>query len=159
MIHHGQGLALRFETRDHLPGIHSQLDDFQGNAAPHWLVLLGDVDNSAATFAYFLQQPVAADRLANGLVIRVDQAGFGRFATRPWRRTVKEIASLLISLKKLLHLLAQGGVANAHFIKVRGALIAGQLARCIENIRCTRGGFWHKFASHYPSMVVRNRSK
>lgn len=73
MVHNRQRLALGLEPRDHLLGVHPQLDDLQRHAPPHRLGLLGDIHHAAAAFADALQQFVAPERLAHsfvGLVVR-----------------------------------------------------------------------------------------
>jgi hypothetical protein len=46
MVHDGQGLPLGLEPRHHLPGVHPELDDLEGDAAADRLDLLGQVDDS-----------------------------------------------------------------------------------------------------------------
>jgi len=40
VIHHGQCLALLLEARDHIAGVHAELDDLEGDPAAHRLFLL-----------------------------------------------------------------------------------------------------------------------
>ena len=61
MIHHRQGLALGFEAGDDLPGVHPELDDFQGDAALDRLFLLSHVNHAEATLAEFLKKFVTPD--------------------------------------------------------------------------------------------------
>src|SRR5262245_30827303 len=63
-----QHLPLRLEAGDHRLGVHAELDDFQRDSPPYWLGLLGDIDHTTAALADLLQQLVAANRLANGVV-------------------------------------------------------------------------------------------
>jgi len=79
VIHHGQGLTFGLEARDNFLGIHLQLDDLEGDASAHRLVLLGNTDGPATSLAQFLQERVAADGLAHGLVVRVDGAGLSNY--------------------------------------------------------------------------------
>ena len=73
MIHHRQRLPFRLEPRDHLLGVHPQLDHLQRHPPPHRLGLLRDIHHAATAFAHPLQQFVAAERLAHGFVRRVGQ--------------------------------------------------------------------------------------
>ena len=61
MIHHRQGLPFRLETCNHLPRIHTRLDDLQRHTALNRLLLLGHVDHAHAAFADLLQQLERAD--------------------------------------------------------------------------------------------------
>ena len=55
------GLALCLEAGDHLPSIHSQFDDLQGDLSLHWLALFRHPDSAKPAFADLLQELVAAD--------------------------------------------------------------------------------------------------
>src|SRR5438552_15965230 len=65
MIHEGQRLALRFETGDGLPGVHTQLDDLERDTAADRLRLLGHVHDPTAALANLLKQLVAANTAAS----------------------------------------------------------------------------------------------
>jgi hypothetical protein len=69
MIHHGEGLTLDLETGEQFPGIHAELDQFQGDLAPDRLGLFGNVDNTIAAFAEALPKFVGADHLADIVII------------------------------------------------------------------------------------------
>ena len=62
MVHQSQCLSFGLEAGNYLFGIHSRLDDFQGNLAADRLLLFGDVDNSHATLANLFPQLVAVNR-------------------------------------------------------------------------------------------------
>jgi len=64
VVHKGQGLALGFKPYDDLLGVHAQLDNLEGNKSFNRLLLLGHINYAATALAEFLQQFVAADRLA-----------------------------------------------------------------------------------------------
>ena len=55
MIHQGQGLALGLEPCDHIPCIHTQLDNLKGDAAANRLFLLGHIDDAATAFPKLLE--------------------------------------------------------------------------------------------------------
>ena len=61
MVHHRQRLPLGLEPCDHLPRVHSRLDDLQRHPPLDRLGLLGHVDDAHAAFAELLQQLVGAD--------------------------------------------------------------------------------------------------
>ncbi len=64
MVHDGQRLPLRLEARDHLLGVHAELDDLERDLAADRLGLLGHVNHAAAAFADLLEEFVAADAVA-----------------------------------------------------------------------------------------------
>lgn len=70
MIHHSQRLPLLLEARDDLPGAYEELDDLQGDAALHRLLLLGEEHDPEPTFADLLQEAVGADPVAGTLLDR-----------------------------------------------------------------------------------------
>ena len=61
MVHHRQCLPLGLEPGNHLPGIHSRLDDLQRYLARNRLGLLGHVDDAHTPFADLLKEPVGAN--------------------------------------------------------------------------------------------------
>ncbi len=70
VVHQGQRLPLLLEARDHLPGVHAELDDLQRDAPNDRLLLLGHEHDAKAPFADLLQQLVGADPRAGALVVR-----------------------------------------------------------------------------------------
>jgi hypothetical protein len=76
-----------------------------------------------------------------------------------WRWTLEKVAGFFTGLEEFFHSLTQGSVASASFVKVRGTLLAGQLARRIEYVRRTILRVRHNFVSHYPLSNVKNQSK
>ena len=64
VIHHRQGLPLRFEAGDHLLAIHARLYELQRHQPPHRPLLLGHIDQAHAAFADLLQEFVGADQCA-----------------------------------------------------------------------------------------------
>ena len=85
MVHHRQRLAFRLEPGDDLLGVHPQLDDLQRDAPAHRLRLLGHIDHAAAAFADFLQQLVAAQRLAHRFVRSIRKVELGNGTSWPRR--------------------------------------------------------------------------
>ena len=63
MVHHRQRLPLLFETRNDLLGVHSELDDFQGHASPHWTLLFRNPDGAKTALANLLEQLVMAHEI------------------------------------------------------------------------------------------------
>ena len=59
MVHQCERLTLGLESGDNLLGVHSELDDFQGDASSNGLALLGHVDDTEAAFTDLFQQLVA----------------------------------------------------------------------------------------------------
>ena len=81
MVHERQRLPLRFEPRDHLPGVHAELDDLQRHPPVNRLRLLRHVDGSHPAFADPLEQLVPAHQGSN----RFGSPGFGENPTdREW---------------------------------------------------------------------------
>ena len=67
MVHEGQGLPLRLEAGDDLPGVHAGLDQLDGHQPLDRLGLLGHPDAAHATFADFFQQFVRAEGRAGAI--------------------------------------------------------------------------------------------
>ncbi len=67
VIHHRQRLPLLLEAGDDLLRVHAHLEDFQGHAPPHRLLLLGHPDRAKAALADLLEQLVRPDALAGFL--------------------------------------------------------------------------------------------
>jgi hypothetical protein len=57
-------LPLGFEPRDHLLGIHAQLDDLERLASAHRLLLFGHIHHAATALANLLEQFVSANFVA-----------------------------------------------------------------------------------------------
>ena len=64
MIHHGQRLPFRLETRDDRLRVHAELDYLEGHAPSHRLSLLGHENHAVAAFADLLEEFVTADAVA-----------------------------------------------------------------------------------------------
>lgn len=84
MIHHRQGLPFGIEAGDDLLGIQSQFDDLQGHQTAHRFLLLGQVDNPAASGADPADQSVAPDQVARPLL----RCASGAFDRRGFEETI-----------------------------------------------------------------------
>jgi hypothetical protein len=60
MVHQGQGLALRLEAGNYRAGIHTQLDELEGNLAHNRMLLARAIDGAEASFAERLDQLIAS---------------------------------------------------------------------------------------------------
>ena len=67
MVHEGEPLTLGFEASDHLPCVHAQFDDLEGDAPADRLGLLGHVNDAAAALADLLQEFVPPDMVSGFL--------------------------------------------------------------------------------------------
>jgi len=76
VIHERECLALLLETGDDILRIHPHLDDLQGHAALHWLLLIGDPDGSETTLTDLLSQLVRPDALTAFLRLQPRQQIF-----------------------------------------------------------------------------------
>ncbi len=95
VVHHRQRLPLGLEAAHHLPRVHPQLDDLEGDATLHRFALFGHVNNAKAAFADFLQQLVTTDRRArtfrhrNRTVARRDRGGLVGVAGFPLEKITR----------------------------------------------------------------------
>ena len=140
MIHHGQRLPLGLEAGDDLLGVHAQLDDLERDAPAHRLLLLGHIDHAAAAFADFLQQLVAAERLAHGFVGRIGEVELDR-GTGSFGLCGEQRLGLFVRGEQGFEALAQGGVAVAVGVEKRGRASAAGLPSASANRASSRLGF------------------
>ena len=91
VAHHGECLAFRFKTGQHLLGVHARLDHLQRNHAPHRFHLLGHPDHSESSFSDLLAQ----DEVAHPLALHF---GVGCLELTGEHRRALGIAEKLISL-------------------------------------------------------------
>src|SRR5437879_1729364 len=78
MLHHRQRLSLRFEPRDDVARVHSNLNNLQRHASANWLCLLSQINYSAASLADLLEQLVTPNSIPGFLeehrgAIRIDR--------------------------------------------------------------------------------------
>jgi hypothetical protein len=124
MIHHGQRLPLGLEAGDDLLGVHAELDDLEGDAATNGFDLLRDIHHATTAFADPLQQLVAPNGLADGLVRSLGNSNL----QRGWRAAGQVgqcRVRLFVSGEEGVQPLAQGGVAQASAVEKRRALRGG----------------------------------
>ncbi len=69
VVHQGQGLPLGLEAGDDLAGVHTGLDQFEGNQAFDRLGLLGHPDAAHAALADRLNELIRADRPAGNSLL------------------------------------------------------------------------------------------
>jgi len=67
MRHERQRLALGFESRDDLRGIHARFDDFQRDLAMDGTGLFGEPDFAHAAFSHSLEKAVRANRFRRSI--------------------------------------------------------------------------------------------
>jgi hypothetical protein len=122
MVHHGQGLPLRFEAGHDLGAVHAELDDLQGDLAADGLFLLGHVDDTHATLADLLKQLVRPDATAGAFDAdrRVGRPSFRRRHDRSGGLFAGAVG--LVGLKQGLDRPAQHSVGAARPIEVGPAL-------------------------------------
>ena len=127
VVHEGQGLPLGLEAGDHLAGVHARLDDLERDLALHGLSLLGHPDLAHAAFADPFQQLVAAGNQGSrrglggrgGVVRWLDRGRLHRVV----RWLAQEVASPSVGPEQGLDPLAEGRVAGAGLVQVRGSLL------------------------------------
>jgi hypothetical protein len=74
MIRHRQGLPLRFEPGEHLPGVHPRLDDLQRHPALDRFALVGHVGHAHAPFVdFFAIHTIAVAKLKGMNAVNVSQ--------------------------------------------------------------------------------------
>ena len=66
MVHEGKRLPFSFESGDHLPRVHAQLDDLQGYFPSDRFLLFGHVDAPEASLADLFEESVPAYTGAGG---------------------------------------------------------------------------------------------
>ena len=129
VVHQGQRLPLGLEARDHLLGVHAQLDDLQGHLAADRLLLLGHVDVAEAAFADLLQELVGADQRADVFFDRADV-----FTGAARLRPSEKAARISVCLQQSLHMPSQVGVAAAGGVQIVGPIFGCLLIqRLTEN--------------------------
>ena len=121
MVHHRQRLPLGLEPGDDLLGVHAQLDDFQRDAPPHRLGLLGDIDHAAAAFADAFQQLVAPERLAHGFVRGVREVDL-EGGTGCVRLCGQQGVGLVVSHEQGFETSPQGWIPDARAVEECGTL-------------------------------------
>ena len=147
MIHEGQGLPFGLEASDDLAGIHTRLDDLEGDFAAHRALLLGDEDQPHAAFADLLYELVGTDDRAgtfgNGLVA-CDVLFLG---------PAQESARILIEPAATPRPVAQGRVGSACLFEKAHEFVGALAVQGFEKDRlgialCLAHG-WSPIMAHY----------
>ena len=116
MVHQSQGLPLRLEAGNYLPGVHAGLDELDRDQALDRFGLLGHPDRAHAALADLFEQLVRADDHAGELGNRrdVDSRSLGG------RRRLQEAAGLVVLGEQGRKALPQVGVPPAGALEERG---------------------------------------
>ena len=119
MIHQGQRLPFGLESRHHLGGIHSRLDDLESNGAANRLELLCHPDGAHAAFADRLQELVGPDPCPRsfGGRRRLGRGGGSMRYGLGGGRIVQEAADLAARRQQRFDLSPQGVVAGAMLVE------------------------------------------
>jgi hypothetical protein len=91
MVHEREGLTLGLESGDHGPGVHPQFNNLKRNPAAHGLLLLREVNHSAAALPDLFQKPVATQFIAGALA--------SNRAKRRWGH-LEKVTNLIMDLQK-----------------------------------------------------------
>ncbi len=121
MIHHGQRLALGFETGHDFPRIHADLDNFESDAAFDRLFLLGHINYPKAPFAELLEQLVVTDH-GSGAFEWGRRNGHGGRAFYRW--PFQEAVVLLV-FQQGVDFRAELGIRAARLLKISFTFIGG----------------------------------
>ena len=113
MVHHGQGLALGFKAGADLFCVHAGLDDLKGHLAPNRSLLFGHIHGAESAFADLFKNFVWADACPKSLRTI-------HWFRRKWR--FEKVSQLILRCQQGIQLLAQGSIARARRIQIRGAL-------------------------------------
>jgi hypothetical protein len=123
MIHQRQRPAFSFKPRNHTPGIHARLDDFESYLSVRGKFLLGHEHDSAAALADLLQQLITANAVAWFLAHQDADPGRG---THSLRRLFQECAGTIVRRQQGFDPLEQGSVIATSALEEVGALVGGQ---------------------------------
>ena len=140
MVHQRQSLPLLLEALEHRPGIHSGLDELEGDLAPDRLGLLGDPDVTHAAFAdLFLERvPPGDDEAGLGDRAVYGRSGGGRrrWAIRPGGliesglgNAVEDATGQPVGVEETLDAAAELVVAGAGLVKESAPLGPGGLGQ------------------------------
>ena len=112
------------DSGDDLPRIHAELDHLQRHAPAHRFCLFGDIDDATAAFADLLEELVASEGLADGvvrgIVWEVDPEGGCRAGGG-----VEEVVGGVVGGEEGLEALAEGLIAEAGTLEEGGTLGGG----------------------------------
>jgi hypothetical protein len=63
MVHERHRLPFSLEPGDDIPGVHSQLDDFEGDVSADRLFLFRKINHTATALTNLVQKPVPTDSI------------------------------------------------------------------------------------------------
>ncbi len=136
MVHHRQSLPLGLEAGNNLPGVHTWLDDFQGNGALNRLSLRGHEHNAHAALADLLQQLVRPNNRPRLLADRRRDRDF-QFRRR---RIENERRRPLMLFQQTFHALVQSKIiATGRRQHSRPFGVVGFLKSCNKNVSLAHG--------------------
>ena len=151
VIHQRQGLTFRLEPGHNGPGVHSQLEDLEGDSAVDRLFLFGHVHRAAASLADFLKEPVSADPVPRllGWRFRAGREVRRPALTRSGNGGCFEEGVLLVMAQEVLHGGAHGGSARAHAVQKRRSRLRPRLLDGLEEDFSGAGGRgWWSLVRH-----------
>src|SRR6266404_7871611 len=120
VVHQRQGLSLGFKPGDHALGVHSRLDDFQGDPPSDRLLLFRHVNHPASALTYLLEQFVMANAVTPFFCHRKHLSSSFWWPLR--RRSAKEVACLFVSLYQGFHSASELAVSFASLAQITVAL-------------------------------------
>ena len=144
MVHQRQRLPLGLEPGDDPLGVHSQLDDFEGDPPVEGLLLLGHIHHPAPAFTDCLKEPVVPNLLA-GLI---PQQQFGRSRNRPQPRRLHELPGRLMGAQQGLDALAHRRIPGAGPFEERRPLRPRQLEGALKDLANRILRWSHVIARH-----------
>jgi hypothetical protein len=116
MIHHRQRLPLGLEPRDHLLGVHPQLDNFERH---------GHIDHAAAAFAQLLEQFVSSNPASQWLPGRAFRHNHHSRRRRSFGQRVQETLGLEVAFEHPLQPRSGCWIVSARAIEKSGAFGTG----------------------------------
>ena len=137
VVHERQRLPFGLEARQHLAGVHAELDDLEGHAAADRFLLLGHPDGAHAAFTNLFEKFVAADavaglfgRSADGLVRSMflnsrGCSGWGQPRSGFQFAVFKEFPGAVVSTEQALEPRQHGRIIATGFAQISIARLRG----------------------------------
>ena len=114
MIHERERLAFRFKPGHDALGVHAQLDHLDRHLAPNGFALLSPINDTEAPLADLLQKFVAADGIANLLLLERQLAcGFQGFPEQPSRTLFEKSVLLMVLEQQFFNGFPEFGIARS----------------------------------------------
>jgi hypothetical protein len=154
MIHQRERLPFSLKSGHDTFGVHSRLDDFQGDSAPNRLLLFGHINHATPAFTNLLQQFVSANSITHFLAGRSSRLGFHN---RLGRGLLQKIANVIVGFQQPFDPLAQFLVSAARTFQVSGALADRQLEGFRKDGHIPIGGTVHEIMRIMPLSMYENR--